>query len=93
MKQLYLEVSMNVIMYGMNICPDCTEAIEILKDYSDIKLDYREFTQATSNLKEFLKYRDTNPIFDDVKIAGNIGIPLFVREDGYLTFNVQELIE
>lgn len=83
---------MNVIMYGMNLCPDCTEAINVLNDHLDINIDYREFTKATAHIKEFLKYRDTNPMFNKVKNAGNIGIPFFVMEDGFLTFDVLELI-
>lgn len=91
MKQ-FMEASMNVIMYGMNICPDCTEAMEVLKDHADITVEYREFTQATTHLKEFLKYRDTNPLFNKVRFDGNIGIPLFVMENGSITFDVYEVI-
>jgi glutaredoxin-related protein len=91
MKQI-MEASMNVIMYGMNICPDCTEAMKVLKEHADIKVEYREFTQATTYLKEFLRYRDTNPLFDQVKVDGYIGIPLFVKEDGSLTLDVYEVI-
>lgn len=83
---------MNVIMYGMNLCPDCIEAINMLSDYANINIDYREFTQATAYLKEFLKYRDTSPIFNEVKSAGNIGIPFFVTEDDFLTFDVKQLM-
>ncbi|WP_312106196.1 hypothetical protein [Lachnoclostridium sp.] len=83
---------MNVIMYGMNICPDCTGALEVLKGHADITIEYREFTQVTTHLKEFLKYRDTNPLFDKVRVDGNIGIPLFVMEDCSLTFDVNEVI-
>ncbi|ABX41655.1 glutaredoxin [Lachnoclostridium phytofermentans] len=83
---------MNVIMYGMNICPDCTEAMNVLQNHADITVEYREFTQATTHLKEFLKYRDTNSLFDKVKDDGNIGIPLFVMEDGFITLDVFEVI-
>ena len=83
---------MNVIMYGMNLCPDCIEAINMLRDYANINIDYHEFTQATAYLKEFLKYRDSNPIFYEVKNAGNIGIPFFVTEDNFSTFDVKELV-
>ena len=44
----------------------------------------------TKNLKEFLEIRDTNPVFDDVKARHSIGIPLFVREDGLMTLDINE---
>jgi len=34
------------------------------------------------NLKKFLKYRDNNPVFDDVKTSGRVGLPCIVINDG-----------
>lgn len=83
---------MNLIMYGMNICPDCVDALETLKKHPEISVDYRDFTKETSNLKEFLKYRDSQEIFAKIKEDVGIGIPLFVKEDGTLTFHLEEVI-
>ena len=35
--------------------------------------------------------RDTHPAFDAVKKHGGIGIPCFVKEDGSITFDPQEV--
>lgn len=84
---------MNVIMYGILICPDCEEALALLQKEEKIQVDFRDFNLLTTNIKEFLKLRDTNSMFDEIREAGNIGIPLFVFEDGSMTFNVQEVID
>ena len=41
-------------------------------------------------MREFLMIRDAEPIFEEVKQRGGIGIPLFVREDGVMTFDLNE---
>ena len=43
-------------------------------------------------MKEFLKLRETNPLFDTVKEDGGIGIPCIVREDGTVTLDWAELM-
>jgi glutaredoxin-related protein len=35
-----------------------------------------------ANLKAFLRLRDTNPAFDEIKRNGFVGIPAIVMEDG-----------
>lgn len=84
---------MKVIMYGAEICPDCLIAKELLKDRSDIELEYRNITEKTSTLKEFLSYRDHDEIFAPIKEAGKIGIPFFVLEDGRRTLEISDFID
>lgn len=84
---------MKVIMYGAQICPDCVEAKEQLKDMKDIQLEYRNITESTTVLKEFLAFRDKEEIFLPVKEGGKIGIPFFVLEDGRKTFDVTEFTQ
>ncbi len=83
---------MKVIMYGADICINCLEAKELLID-TDIILEYRNITESTTIMKEFLAYRDKESIFHDVKEAGRIGIPFFILEDGSKTFDTADFIE
>lgn len=83
---------MKIIMYGSQICPDCVEAKEIIQDRNDIQFDYRNITESTKILKEFLAYRDNDSIFQPIKEAGKIGIPFFLLEDGQKTFDVSNII-
>ena len=79
---------MKVIMYGAEICPDCVEAKAALAAVPGIELEYRDITENTRILKEFLSYRDHEALFAPVKEAGSIGIPFFVMEDGTKTFDI-----
>jgi glutaredoxin-related protein len=84
---------MKIIMYGTQICPNCVEAKELLKDHTDIELDYRNITETTATLKEFLSYRDHEDMFHPIKDSGRIGIPFFILEDGTKTFELSDFIE
>ncbi|MDF2844186.1 MAG: hypothetical protein K0R00_2612 [Herbinix sp.] len=84
---------MKIIMYGSEICPDCVEAKELLSSHRGIQFDYRNITATTTTLKEFLSYRDNDPIFVPVKEGGRIGIPFFILEDGTKTFELSDIIE
>ncbi len=83
---------MGPVIYGMHICPHCVEALEEL-DSRGIEYVYKDFSEATANLKEFLKYRDSGGIFDEVKADGRIGIPCFVLPDGEVTLSLEKVIK
>jgi glutaredoxin-related protein len=76
-------------VYGAEICIDCRNYLAIQKARG-FEAEYIEITENTSNLKEFLQMRDTDPAFASVKENHGIGIPLFVREDGAKTFEIDE---
>ena len=78
-------------VYGSDICLDCRNYKE-LREKLGIKDEYIDITENTDNLKEFLSIRDKEEIFCEVKEAGTIGIPLFVREDGVKTFDIEEAL-
>lgn len=83
---------MKVIMYGAEICPDCVAAKAKLAASGSVELDFRNITESTKTLKEFLSYRDHEKMFAPVIKAGGIGIPFFIREDGSKTFDVNDLL-
>lgn len=78
-------------IYGSMLCKDCVQCREDL-DAAGVGYEYLDFAENLRSLKEFLAIRDTNPIFDEVKGNGSIGIPCIVREDGTLTLDWQEFM-
>lgn len=70
-------------VYGMPSCPDCSYVDEQIKD--DDGFDVIDIGSDVRLLKEFIRLRDGNPAFDEVKKNGSIGIPCFVKEDGSAT--------
>ena len=68
-------------IYGTMQCPDCVACCKDL-DARGSAYTFLEFSDDLKNLKEFLKIRDTSPIFEAVKREGKIGIPCVVYDDG-----------
>ena len=76
-------------VYGASICIDCRNYKHI-QESRGFEAEYIDITESTANLKAFLKLRDTDPVFAPVLERHTIGIPLFVREDGAKTLDINE---
>lgn len=76
-------------VYGADICIDCRNYKAIQKARG-FEAEYINIIEDTTILKEFLKIRDTAPLFEEVREHNGIGIPLFVKEDGTMTFDMDE---
>ncbi len=76
---------MSMIIYGTTQCPDTQACLKTCEEKS-IDLDFRDITEL-SVLKEFLNIRDKDPLYDGVKQAGGVGIPLIRKADGNYTLD------
>jgi glutaredoxin-related protein len=76
-------------VYGTDICIDCRN-YKAIQSSRGFEAEYIDITENTANLREFLSIRDHDPLFDKVRENGGIGIPLFVREDGMKTLDINE---
>ena len=76
-------------VYGAEICSDCRNYKAIQKSRG-FAAEYIDITESIPNLREFLAIRDSDPVFAPVKENLGVGIPLFVREDGVKTFDINE---
>lgn len=76
-------------VYGADICIDCRNYKAIQKRRG-FEAEYIDIIENTTNMKEFLRIRDIDPLFEEVRERGGIGIPLFVREDGTKPFDIDE---
>lgn len=75
-------------IYGMKSCPDCAAVDKQVE--GDSRYQVIDIGEHVRLLKEFLRLRDTNPVFDEAKKKGYAGIPCFVLEDGTVTLNPEE---
>ena len=83
---------MNMLkIYGSMLCKDCVECVADLKK-ANVEFAFLDFADNLLHLKEFLKMRDENPLFDSVRENGSIGIPAIVKEDGSLTLDWEEFL-
>lgn len=76
-------------IYGSMLCPDCVQCRKDL-DEAGTAYEFLDFFDNLQNLKDFLKIRDGNPIFESIREEGKIGIPCILREDGTITLNWEE---
>lgn len=80
----------HVLFYSMK-CPDCPPFIEEL-DRQGIVYEKVEITDSMANLKRFLRLRDANPAFDNIKKWGFVGVPVLVTTDNHFIFDVNDLM-
>ena len=80
-----------LIVYGAKQCPDVAACREDL-DMAGVPYEYRDIGDI-ANLKAFLKYRDTEPVFYAVKADGKIGIPCMIAPTGEVTLEWQKFVE
>jgi len=76
-------------VYGCEMCPDCVKCKKDL-DQAGVEYVYLDITANLLFLKQFLKLRDTNAVFDEMKAAGKIGIPCVVSKEGKVTLTWEE---
>lgn len=75
-------------VYGSDICIDCRNFNHINKERG-LNLEFIDITENTTNMREFLKIRDTAKEFEHVRSNHGIGIPIFVLDDK-ITLDINE---
>lgn len=78
-------------IYGTLRCPDCVECKADL-DRAGVEYTFLDFDTDLKLLKELLKLRDSDAVFETARKEGNIGIPCIVREDGTVTLSWEEFM-
>ena len=75
--------------YVMSTCNDCIDIIDQLRD--DDRIEVIDIGEHVKNLKEFLRLRDNNKGFDEIRKNGYVGVPCFIKEDGSVEFDYKKL--
>ena len=78
-------------IYGSMLCPDCVRCREEL-DKAGVEYQYFDFAEDLRSLKEFLKLRDGESVYDQVREAGSIGIPTILMPDGSVTLTWEQFL-
>lgn len=76
-------------VYGMPSCPYCAYIEPQIENNPNF--EYIDIGKHVHALHEFLELRDHNPVFDEYKAMGDVGIPCFVKEDGTVTLEPSEV--
>ena len=80
-----------VTVYGSHLCPDTLYAINVLKE-KGFDVSFKNLSAALADLKAFLAVRENDPMYDAVRAAGGVGIPLFELEDGSRTLDLAKVL-
>ena len=72
----------------MDTCPDGVEGKKQRKDNENF--EFIDIGNHVMNLKEFLRLRDKEAVFDEAKAGGYIGIPCFVLEGGRISLDPKD---
>ncbi|MGR7952976.1 glutaredoxin domain-containing protein [Finegoldia sp. P2-F-LR] len=80
---------MKLKLYMSEKCPDCVDAIEILKNAN---IDYEEIniTDSMKNLKEFFTYRDNRKEFESIVKDNKVGVPMITDGEKIVFFEKLE---
>jgi glutaredoxin-related protein len=68
------------------MCLDCIECKYNL-DKNKIEYESIDITKSLKGLKELIKLRDKEAVFDEAKEKGYLGIPALIAEDGKITLD------
>ena len=79
-------------MMGTDECPDCIEAKALLRK-AGISYTYIDILASLGNVKDFIKIRDTHPVYEEIRQGDGsaLGIPLLIEGDFY-TLDPEEMI-
>lgn len=76
-------------VYGLPTCPDC-DAVHAQMEGKEDSYQFIDIGSHVRYLKEFIRMRDSSPVFDEARKNGSIGIPAFVFEDGHISLNPED---
>lgn len=82
-----------ITMVGNHLCKDCAAALEVI-DRERLPIEFHDMNLALDYVKEFLKIREGNEeLFAECRKENQIGIPVFVLEDGTATMDCEAAFE
>lgn len=82
---------MAITVYGSNICAGTMRFLAILTE-NGVMPNFVNVTGSIGLLKEFVTFRDTSTLYDEVRGTGSIGFPLVQLEDGTYTRDVNGVL-
>ena len=82
-----------ITMLGNHLCIDCVKACAEI-ERQKLPIEFHDMETSMDYVREFLNVRDGHPeLFDECRKNNSIGIPVFVLEDGTVTFDCEVAFE
>ncbi len=83
---------MKLKVIGSHLCPDTLYALNCLCQ-AGAEVDFQDILSCHAALLDYLALREASPLYADVRGQRRIGIPCFVREDGSMTRDLDEVLK
>ncbi len=78
-------------IYGSMLCRDCVQCRREL-DEAGIPYEFLDFSEDLRSLREFLTLREGEPVFNEARASGKIGIPCIVCGNGAVLLDWKPLL-
>ena len=82
---------MKVTVIGSHLCPDTLYALNKLVE-AKADITFQNLSASLPDLLDYLALRVSSPVFEGPKAKGSLGIPCFVREDGTVTLELEQVL-
>lgn len=82
-----------VTMVGTHLCQGCRRRLEQIKE-EGLTVEFHDLLENLQDMRMFLKIREGHPeIYDKMREAGRVGIPVFILPDGTIMDDGDKAIE
>jgi len=82
---------MRVTVIGSHLCPDTMSALNQLSD-AGVEINYKDILSGHTELKDYLKLRETSDVYAEIRGTERLGIPCFMCENGTVTLDLQSVL-
>ncbi|MCC8061346.1 MAG: glutaredoxin [Clostridiales bacterium] len=83
---------MKVTVIGSHLCPGTLAALHRLSE-AGISVSYKDILSCHADLREYLALRDSHELYADIRGTDRLGVPCFIREDGSMTLELEEILQ
>ena len=83
---------MKVTVLGSHLCPDTLAALNDLHA-ANVAVDFKDMMSCHADLRVYLKLRDSNALYANIRGTERLGIPCFILEDGNITLELAEILK
>lgn len=83
---------MKVTIIGSHLCPDTLAALNKLSAVG-ADIDFKDILSCHADLKEYLKLRDSNALYEEIRGTERLGIPCFILANNELTMDINKALE
>ena len=83
---------MKITVIGSHLCPDTLYDLNRLSG-AGAEIDFKDILSCHAVLQDYLEIRESSPLYEEIRGTRRLGIPCFVREDGTMTLNLNDILE